>query len=107
MDGLYKAEFQTPFGKGGAVFFLSEGKLRGGNSALYYVGKYSFAGSQFSATLQTKRHTYDLKVASVFGMDELTITLEGQVNGDTISIDGIADEVPDIQLHGKMYRLCD
>jgi len=107
MDGLYKAEFQTPFGKGGAVFFLIDGKLRGGNSALFYVGEYSFNGGQFTATMKTNRHTFDLKVASVFGMDELTVTLEGQVDGDTISIDGIADEVPDMQLHGKMYRLCD
>ena len=107
MDGLYKAEFKTPFGTGAAVFFLDGGKLRGGNSALYYVGSYEFTGTRFHATMKTDRHTFDLNVASVFGMDQLTVTLEGFVDGDTIAIDGVADEVPDMQLHGKMIRLCD
>ncbi|MEP3245075.1 MAG: GrlR family regulatory protein [Sneathiella sp.] len=107
MDGLYKAEFKTPFGNGAAVFYLKNGALHGGNSALYYVGEYNFSGSQFHATLQTDRHTYDLNIASVFGMDQLNVTLEGIVEGDMIAIDGVADEVPDMQLRGKLTRLCD
>ncbi|MFT6559161.1 hypothetical protein [Sneathiella sp.] len=107
MNGLYKAQFQTPFGSGSAVFVLRDGQLRGGNGALYYVGNYRLDGETFSATLKTDRHTHDLTTASVFGMDRLNVTLEGVVNGNTITFDGVADEVPDMQVQGMLERLCD
>ena len=106
-EGLYKAEFETPFGKGTAVIYLHNGLFRGGNSALFYTGTYELKGDNFHAQAKIKRHSQDLNIASVFGMDNITVTIEGEIEGNIINIDGLADEVPDMQMRGKLTRLCD
>jgi len=104
-EGLYSGEFETPFGKGTGVLYFSNGTIHGGNSALYYIGKYQADGNTFQSTLRTKRYANNVGIASVFGMDDITIEIEGVIDGDTISIDGFATEVPDMQMRGKLVRI--
>ena len=104
-EGLYSGEFETPFGRGTGVLYISDGAIHGGNSALYYIGKYQADGSTFKSTLHTKRYAKNVDIASVFGMDDITIEIEGVIDGDTISIDGVAEEVPDMQMRGKLVRI--
>lgn len=106
-EGLYKAEFETVFGSGTGVFHFSDGKLRGGNSALYYHGTYELTGSTMHATFKAKRHSQDVNIASVFGMDDITVIMEGHIKDDIIMIDGVAEEVPDMPMHGKLTLLSD
>ena len=56
-------------------------------------------------TLHAKRYTNSVVIASVFGMDDITIEIEGVIDGDTITIDGVAEEVPDMQMRGKFVRI--
>ncbi|OUR76593.1 hypothetical protein A9Q83_13550 [Alphaproteobacteria bacterium 46_93_T64] len=106
-EGLYKAEFETPFGRSTAVIYLYNGLFRGGNSALFYVGIYELKGNSFSAVTKVKRHSQDLNIASVFGMDNINVIIEGEIEGNIINIDGVATEVPDMQMRGKLTRLSD
>lgn len=106
-EGLYKAEFETPFGKGTAVIYLHNGLFRGGNSALFYKGTYEIDGKTLHAQAKIKRHSQDLNIASVFGMDNITVTIEGVIEGNIINVDGLSDDVPDMQMRGKFTRLCD
>ncbi|MBL4906562.1 MAG: hypothetical protein JKX94_03845 [Sneathiella sp.] len=106
-EGLYKTAFETPFGSGLGVMVLRNGKAHGGNSALFYVGDYSLNDTHWEARIITRRHSLDLNMASVFGLDLVHVTMNGQVNGKEITIKGVADEVPDMEMHGKLTFLCD
>lgn len=44
-SGLYKIAFETPSGTEYGVAYLQDGKLRGGDSGMAYVGSYSMDGS--------------------------------------------------------------
>ena len=104
-EGLYKAEFETPFGKGAGVMLFENGLVRGGNTGLYYVGKYDVTGNSLHIQLKTRRHTHDGQTASVFGMDDITVIIEGVIEGDDITLDGVADEIPDMQMRGRLTYL--
>jgi hypothetical protein len=102
VEGLYKATFETPFGKGSGVMYFKGGELYGGNTALSYVGKYDIQGTTLNADFRVRRHTNDMMTASVFGMDDINVIVEGVIDGDEITIDGAAIEVPDMQMRGKL-----
>lgn len=106
-EGLFKTEFQTPFGSGVGVIHLQGGKIHGGNTALYYVGTYKIDGQQFQADLVTRRHTMNLNIASVFGVDTANVHMEGEIKDGNILIEGCAAEVPDMHLTGKFTFLCE
>jgi len=66
---LYKVEFGTPLGSGTGVVVIEGGKLRGGDSSMYYVGSFAISGDQISASVATNRHTSVPGVQPVFGRD--------------------------------------
>ncbi len=105
IEGLYKAEFETPFGKGSGVLLLKDGLIHGGNTALYYIGRYDVTGNSLHAHIKTRRHTQDLQTASVFGMDDINVIIEGVIDGEIIMLDGVAEEVPDMQMRGRFSLL--
>lgn len=39
-NGLYRVTFRTPLGEGAGVAVLLDGKIRGGDSAFAYSGRY-------------------------------------------------------------------
>ncbi len=104
-EGLYKAEFETPFGRGSGVMLFESGRIRGGNTGLYYVGKYDVTGGSLHAHLKVLRHTHDGHTASVFGMDDITVILEGMIDGEVITLDGVSEEIPDMQMRGRLTLL--
>ncbi len=105
VEGLYAGEFETPFGVGTGVLHLARGQVNGGNSALSYIGEYKLEGNEIKIRIHAKRYAPNVAVASVFGMDDLTIFIEGVIDGKTIKIDGVAEEVPDMQMQGSLKLL--
>jgi hypothetical protein len=87
-DGFYIVQFKTPRGAGAGVLTLSNGQLRGGDSAIMYTGTYSQDGENFSAQVSTKRHTQGMP--SVFGVDAVNLTLAGKSSNGTASCTGAA-----------------
>ena len=106
-NGLYKVEFQTPLGSGSGVVVLHDGRIRGGDSIIYYVGTYTENGNQFSAEVRTDSYAKVPGMTSVFGMDKVNIKLQGASNGDTAALMGKANEVPNVGFQAKLSRLCD
>lgn len=104
-DGLYKVAFQTPLGAGAGVVVLQDGKLRGGDSSMYYVGSYSETGSQFSAEVASSRHTQGLP--SVFGKDNVRISLKGTSQSDSAQMTGTSPDAPGVRLQATLTRLGD
>jgi|GEM_PF-2243027 len=104
-EGLYKMEFSTSFGTGSGVINLRDGLARGGNSVLFYIGEYELKDNLLHIRLKSERHSYKLNEASVFGLEVAHVTITGEMEDDGIIISGIADEVPDMLLTGKITFL--
>ena len=96
--GLYKLKFQTPFGESVAMAVLTDGKIRGGDTGLFYLGTYQESGDKFSADVVTARHTYHGDIQSVFGTDIVHITLKGQFSGDDGQMTGTSEEMPGLNI---------
>ena len=108
-DGLYKVQFQVPGDVGTGVVVLEGGKLRGGDSSIYYIGTYTRDGDQFTAQVATNAHTKvpGVRSVSVFGVDKVNITLNGTVNGDSAQMTGTAREAPGVAFQALLTRIAD
>ena len=105
--GLYATHFITAHGSGAGVVYLSEGRLRGGDGALFYVGDYTVDGESFRATVRTARHTPDPELESVFGVDEVDIHLNGKWSGNMITAEGLSPQAPGIRFQAHLKWLSD
>ena len=101
-EGTYVAWFRTPAGEGTGIAHLRAGEITGGDSILTYYGTYSADGDLFKAVIRTKRHT--IGHPTVFGIDELTLRLEGKCNGHLARCHGRADEIPDVLFESTLIH---
>lgn len=106
-DGLYKVQFQVPGNGGAGVIVMAGGKLRGGDSSMYYTGTYAVKGNQVTAQVITDAHTKIPGMASVFGIDRVTITLTGKLTGDNATLTGSAREAPNVPFQAMLTRIGD
>jgi hypothetical protein len=104
-DGLYSVRFQTPMGGGAGVVFLQGGKLRGGDTSMWYAGQYTDNGGKFTASVAVARHTQGLP--SVFGVDSVNITLTGNSTDTTAQATGSATQAPGVSFQANLSRLSD
>jgi hypothetical protein len=104
-DGLYKVDFRTQGGSGAGVVVLQGGKVRGGDSGLYYAGTFAENGDQITAQIATNRHT--VGIGSVFGRDRVNISLRGTAKGDTAQMTGTAAEAPGLNFQASLTRIAD
>ncbi|MGC2083725.1 MAG: hypothetical protein WA702_10265 [Bradyrhizobium sp.] len=74
--GTYAAWFKKPAGEGTGIVHLKDGAVTGGSDVFTYCGSYETEGDRFSALIRTKRHTVGRH--TVFGVDDLTLRLEGE-----------------------------
>ena len=106
-DGLYKVDFKTPLGFGSGVVHLVAGRIWGGDAGLYYVGNLNEDGNQFKATVRVDRHTHNPGIVSVFGMDRVTISINGTSSGDVGTASGTAKEAPGVPFQVQLKRIAD
>ncbi|MGJ4947223.1 hypothetical protein [Bradyrhizobium sp. HKCCYLS20291] len=93
-EGTYSAWFKTPMGQGTGIVELVGGRICGGDAFLSYTGTYEAEGDRFTALLRTRRHAPGQP--SLFGPDELTLSLEGSCKGSPVTCRGHAAEAPDV-----------
>ena len=106
-DGKYSVWFRTPLAEGtGVVVLAPNGRLSGGDTVLSYTGHWRTDGEQFEATVFTARHSPGQP--SVFGADDLDISLTGRSNGGvTASCKGSAKQAPGLTLDATLVRMAD
>lgn len=102
-NGLYSVVFSTPLGTGAGVFYAEDGQIRGGDSAMAYVGSYEDAGGMITARIRVTRH--HTGIGTVFGIDPVDIVLKGQGQGAQASMNGTSPQAPGIAFSAKMIRI--
>lgn len=106
-SGLYAIRFQTPAGAGAGVAYLENGKLRGGDSMMAYVGSYNEANGILNADVGAYIHTNVPGMSSVFGVDQVDIHLTGKLLDGKATLTGTAPQAPGVTLQVTMERLSD
>jgi hypothetical protein len=107
-EGLYKVDFHTVHGTGsGVIYAMSNGKLRGGNSAFAFIGTYSGGGDAIFVKVSTERHNADPAFKPLFGTDMITLTLTGRDNGGMLDFEGSALQLPGVIFKATLTRICD
>ncbi|MBR0753261.1 hypothetical protein JQ604_13810 [Bradyrhizobium jicamae] len=99
-DGTYAAWFKTPLNHGTGIVHVADGAIWGRDSIMTYSGTCQVDGERFTGVLRTKRHTEGHD--TVFGVDGLTIRIEGTCIGKIATYVGEADEVPGLILEGTL-----
>src|ERR1700733_6077029 len=102
-DGLYSVSFHTPKGTGAGVVFLQNGKLRGGDTAMWYAGQYAESGGKFTANVAVARHAQGLP--SVFGLDNINVVLTGNSTDTTAQTTGYSPQMPGVPFSANPTRL--
>ena len=100
-DGRYAAWFRTSHGEGTGIVNLANGKISGGDSMFTYSGSYEVDDDRFTATLSTIR--YAAGPTTVFGIDEVEVTLTGTFNGRMASCSGTAEQAPGVVFEATLF----
>jgi T3SS negative regulator,GrlR len=104
-NGSYSAWFRSPQGEGTGIVVLNDGKLTGGDTVLAYTGTYLQNGDRFSACVRTQRHTPGQP--SVFGIDDLDLTLTCKSTPTTASCAGTAKQAPDLRFVATLVPMAE
>jgi hypothetical protein len=112
-NGSYSAWFRTRQeegrcmmqGEGTGVIELNDGKVTGRDTVLAYTGSYVADGDKFTAFIATKRHTPGQP--SVFGIDEVNLTLTGKSTPTTASCTGTAKQAPGLTFEATLVPMAD
>jgi hypothetical protein len=92
-DGKYAAWFRTSRGQGTGIVHLVDGRISGCDSFFTYGGSYQIEDDRFTAVLTIHRHTEG--PPSVFGLDEVEVSLTGVCSGAITTCSGTAAAAPD------------
>ena len=104
-NGKYSAWFRTPLGEGTGVVLLKDGLITGGDTVLAYTGSFSQDGDTFTVDIATKRHTPGQ--LSVFGIDNVDLTLVGKSSGRVASCRGATRQAPGMAFEATIIRMAD
>ena len=104
-NGNYSAWFRTSLGEGTGVVMLKDGEITGGDTVLAYTGSYSQDGNVFTVDIATKRHTPGQ--LSVFGIDNVDLTLVGKSTPTVASCRGTSRQAPGMAFEATLIRIAD
>jgi hypothetical protein len=104
-NGSYSAWFRTPQGEGTGVVTLNDGKLTGGDNVSAYTGSYVAERDKFTASVAARLHT--LGQPSVFGIDNVDLTVTGKSTPTTASCTGTAKQAPGLTFEATLVRMAD
>lgn len=104
-SGLYKVSFQTPLGIGFGVAVLENGVLRGGDSSMFYVGRYEVDGDELRAQVDIDQHSAVAGIESVLGTTQASLSLAGKMANGIARFSGSARQAPGIILRASLQRI--
>jgi hypothetical protein len=102
-NGRYAVWFKTPRGEGTGMVTLTDGRVFGRDSVLTYSGFYQVDGEDFTAAICTRRHAAGQ--ASLFGIDNLDLSLAGTSMEKTANCTGTARQAPDLSFQATLIKI--
>lgn len=107
-NGLYKIVFETPSGADYGVAYLQDGRLRGGDSGMAYVGTYNQDGELFSAEMSVSQHRHVPGAVSVLGLNNLQVELHGLLDDSSIvRLRGSSPETDMVRFSASLSQIAD
>ena len=104
-NGKYSAWFRTSLGEGTGIVMLQDGKLTGGDTVIACRGLYSQTGDEFTADIAIHRHTAGQ--LSVFGIDNVDLTLVGKSTRTMASCRGMSLQAPGMAIEAIIIPITD
>ena len=106
VDGVYSAHFLSnanQYGEG--VVVVDGGRIHGGDLDHVYIGKYSLANNEFSATLDVSNHSG--RFSSVLGpLAHYRLTLNGKMKKQQdITCRGTVQERPELAIQVNLHKI--
>jgi hypothetical protein len=105
LRGSYFAWFRTPLRKGTGVVVFADGKITGGDIVMEYSGTYVEEHDKFTASISTRRHSQGN--STVFGIDEIDLTVSGSSTPTMASCTGTAKQAPGLPFHATLIPIAD
>lgn len=106
--GLYKVAFKSSYGTDyGVILLLEDGKLRGGDSGMAYVGTYEQEGSLFTAQVSVTQHRDLGGVVSIIGYNDVVIEMSGLTDDATAKLRGTSSQVPGVRFDATLSYIAD
>ena len=107
-NGLYKIAFETPSGAEYGVACLQDGKLRGGDSGMAYVGSYELVGDLLSAEISVSQHRHVPGAVSALGFNNVQVHLSGLVHdAGVVRLTGTSPMSSSIKFKARLSLLAD
>ncbi len=106
-EGLYQVRFHTVHGVGTGVIYATNGRLRGGNSAFTFQGNYHLKDGSIAAKVSTRRFNPDPAYDGLFGLEGITLALNGTGDGDSYDFEGTALQLPGVHFKAALLRVSD
>ena len=108
-NGLYKIAFETASGAEYGVAYLQDGKLRGGDSGMAYVGTYELDGSLLTAELSVSQHRHVPGAVSALGFNNVQVHLCGLVDetNNVVRLTGTSPVSTSIRFGARLSLLAD
>lgn len=108
-NGLYKLAFESRTGTDYGVAYLHEGKLRGGDSGMAYLGTYTQDGQLFSADVFVTQHRHVPGAVSVLGLNDLRVELHGLVDSESfmVRVRGSSPELSSVRFAARLSLIAD
>jgi hypothetical protein len=107
-NGLYKLTFETPTGADYGVAYLHNGKLRGGDSGMAYLGTYKQEGQLFSAEMSVTQHRHVPGAVSALGFNDMVVELRGLVdNSSVVTVRGTSPETSLVRFTARLSLIAD
>lgn len=107
-NGLYKIAFETASGAEYGVAYLQDGKLRGGDSGMAYVGSYQMDGDLLTADLSVTQHRHVPGAVSALGFNNVQVQLTGLVDdSNVVRLTGTSPVSKSIRFGARLSLLAD
>jgi hypothetical protein len=99
--GFYITKFRTPLDESSGVLLIEDDWVKGGDSAMFYVGEISGEPNKIAVRMRVRQH--DLDKYSVFGdVTDFMLTLTGRKKGAAYTFEGRADRAPSLRFEATM-----
>ena len=106
-NGLYKIAFETRGGAEFGVAYLCDGRLRGGDSGMAYLGTYRQEGGLFSAQMSVTQHRYVPGAVHALGLSDVLVELVGVAEDGSVAVRGTSPESSAVRFTARLSLIGD